>query len=49
VSKLKHNVKQYKKGSLDEKMKKKLYENKTDAISRAKALNEVSNPYNFSL
>jgi hypothetical protein len=45
VSKLKHSVTQYKKGSLDEKMKKKLYENKTDAISRAKALNEFNNPY----
>jgi hypothetical protein len=44
VSKLKQNIRDYRKGELDDKIKGKLSDHKDKAISRAKSLTAFSNP-----
>lgn len=44
ISKLRVYIKHYKRGILDDKLKSKIIENQNKAISRAKTLEEFSNP-----
>jgi len=44
ISKLKEHIKNYQRGFFDDKLKSKIIENKSKAISRAKISEEFSNP-----